>query len=598
MAENNKKVNVMFKQILATSFFIIFVILACETGIESGELLCVPEEDTCPDGMKCAQVGTDSEFRCYDESLFECGDNILHEGEECDGTHISETILAAKCSGAPIKECSDNCVIICDYCGNGVIDATGDEVCDGSNTGNSSCSDIEGFHGYNDLSCNANCTFNTDLCEYCGDGTISGTETCEGTDFNHKPCIFGTQTCSSISCNISTDTCFDIIQWGTENIEYGTSIALDSINNIYVFGYGTSSMGDPLFGSFSIILTKYSSNGNFEWTKKWGTTRYDWGLDIAIDSNDYIYVTGYTRGSMDGTNLGDYDLFLTKYSTDGSLVYTKQWGTDDVDKANGIAIDSNNNIYITGYTMGSLDGTNLGLGDLFLTKYTSDGSLVWNLQWGTNNYDGGEGIMIDSNNNIYVTGCTKGDINGTNLEYCDIILSKYTPDGTIIWTKQWGTDQIDFGKDIAIDSNNNIYVTGRTDGSMDGTNLGNHDPFLTKYTNDGSFLWTRQLTTIDYGTGNSIVIDSSDNIFLTGSVNNLDGTNFGEYDLFLAKYTPDGTFIQIKQWGTDTDDHSKDIAINSSGTVYITGYTNGNLGEQNLGYYDLFILGTNTSSEN
>jgi hypothetical protein len=165
-------------------------------------------------------------------------------------------------------------------------------------------------------------------------------------------------------------------------------------------------------------------------------------------------------------------------------IWTQQLGTSDVDISYAVAIDSNNNVYITGYTSGNLDGnTNAGGADVFLTKYDSDGDKKWTQQLGTSDFDYSYGVAIDSNNNVYITGITSGNLDGnTNAGSYDAFLTKYDSDGDKKWTQQLGTSDNDYSRGVAIDSNNNVYITGFTSGDLDGnTNAGSYDAFLTKY---------------------------------------------------------------------------------------------------------------------
>ncbi len=97
---------------------------------------------------------------------------------------------------------------------------------------------------------------------------------------------------------------------------------------------------------------------------------------MTVDSSDNLYVTGYTGGGLDGnTNSGSYDLFLVKYNSSGVKQWTQQLGTSSFDNGYGVTVDSSSNIYVTGGTLGGgLDGnTSSGRGDIFLVKYNSDG---------------------------------------------------------------------------------------------------------------------------------------------------------------------------------------------------------------------------------
>ena len=94
-----------------------------------------------------------------------------------------------------------------------------------------------------------------------------------------------------------------------------------------------------------------------------------------MDSSDNIYVTGTTNGGLDGnTNSGNSDIFLVKYYDNGTKQWTQQLGTSSDDWGKAVAVDSSDNIYLTGVTNGGLDNnTNSGDNDIFLVKYNSDG---------------------------------------------------------------------------------------------------------------------------------------------------------------------------------------------------------------------------------
>lgn len=163
-------------------------------------------------------------------------------------------------------------------------------------------------------------------------------------------------------------------------------------------------------------------------------------------------------------------------------------------------MDSSNNIYVTGYTDGGLDGnSSSGKQDFFLTKYNSSGTKEWTKQEGSSGNDFAYGVAVDSSDNIYVTGYTDNKFHGNNKSgRFDIFLVKYNSSGTKQWTRQFGapsfleksqynssgqmTTSEDKGIGVAVDSSGNIYVTGNTEGGMDGnTNSGKNDIFLVKY---------------------------------------------------------------------------------------------------------------------
>ncbi len=224
-------------------------------------------------------------------------------------------------------------------------------------------------------------------------------------------------------------------------------------------------------------------------TQLLGTSAGESGKGVSIDSNNNIYITGFTSGNLDGkTNAEGYDIFLVKYNSSGEKQWTQQLSASADEVANGVSIDSNNNIYITGYTYGNLDGkTNAGGYDIFLVKYNSSGEKQWTQLLGSSSYDKSYGVSTDSNNNIYITGSTSGNLDGkTNAGQRDIFLVKYNSSGEKQWTQQLGSSTGEYGKGVSIDSNNNIYIAGGTSGNLDGkTNAGDYDIFLVKYNSSG-----------------------------------------------------------------------------------------------------------------
>ena len=136
--------------------------------------------------------------------------------------------------------------------------------------------------------------------------------------------------------------------------------------------------------SLTIISCSSSSDGSKSsdntttspWTtKQLGTSSGDIGWGITTDSSGNIYVNGVTQGGLDGnTSSGGSDIFLVKYNSSGIKQWTKQLGTSSDDFGIGVTTDSSDNIYVTGYTKGGLDGnTSSGQEDIFLVKYNSSG---------------------------------------------------------------------------------------------------------------------------------------------------------------------------------------------------------------------------------
>jgi len=328
----------------------------------------------------------------------------------------------------------------------------------------------------------------------------------------------------------------------------------------------------------------------------------DYAYGVATDSSGNVYVAGGTNGGLDGnTNAGNTDLFVVKYSSSGTKQWTKQLGSSSRDSANGVATDSSGNVYVTGTTYWELDGnTSAGKADLFVVKYNSSGTWQWTKQNGTDRYDEARGVATDSSGNVYVVGGTKGNLNGiSNSGRTDAFVIKFHSSGTRQWTKKLGTWQTDFANAVAIDSSGNIYVAGVTERHLDGNaSAGNDDLFVVKYDSKGKKQWTKQLGTKRNDRATGVATDSSGNIYVTGYTYwGLDGNTYaGSNDAFVVKYLDNGTKQWTKQFGTSSTDLADGVATDSSGNVYLVGYTYGGLdGNTNTGASDIFVVKYNSS---
>ena len=156
------------------------------------------------------------------------------------------------------------------------------------------------------------------------------------------------------------------------------------------------------------------------------------------------------------------DAFLTKYSPDGDIIWTRLLGTGRFDRAYGVTTTPDGSIYITGYTGGDLDGqTNEGVDDAFLTKYSPDGDIIWTRLLGSSVKDLGYGVATSYDGNIYITGHTNGNLDSkTNEGVMIFFLTKYNPNGTKEWTQFLNSPFDEYGFGIATSADGFIYITG------------------------------------------------------------------------------------------------------------------------------------------
>ncbi len=384
---------------------------------------------------------------------------------------------------------------------------------------------------------------------------------------------------------------------------FGASIAVDSIGNIYVAGNTTGNLDGQLkSGTNDIYITKYNSSGTKQWTRLNGISGLPtYCSSVTIDSIGNLYITGCTYGNLDGQILtGARDMFVVKYDSSGVKQWTRLLGVSGVNTyGKAIITDIDRNFYITGYTFGNLDGQILtGSQDMFVVKYDSSGSKLWTRLLGTSGeVTVGKDIAVDLNGNTYVTGFTYGNLDGQILTgVCDMFVAKYNSSGSKQWTKFLGSSGLTEGNGIKQGSDGYLYITGSVRGNnLDGQILtGFYDIFVVKYDSSGTKQWTRLLGVSGSSTcGYDIAVDLSGNCYVTGSTSgSLDGQLLnGTNDAFVSKYDSSGT----KQWTkligvSNALTAGNGIAVDLSGTCYVTGTTFGNLDGQSLtGSSDMFV---------
>jgi hypothetical protein len=391
-------------------------------------------------------------------------------------------------------------------------------------------------------------------------------------------------------------------------------LAIDSNNNVYIGGITKGGLdantfqggitegdldGNTFQGGYTdIYLRKTDSNGNILWTRTLGSSGSDIIHCVKIDSNNNVYVAGYTEGAIGENNpLSKQHSLVAKYDSNGNLLWTRTLGTDvqsDRLYTNGAAIDSNNNVYLCGYSSAAtIDGNvNMGKNDIFLIKYDSNGNKQWTKTFGSDENDAAIKMTIDSNNNIYMTGYTTGDLFGnTNTGSSDIFTMKCDSNGNKLWTQLLGSTNWDDGCDIITDTNNNIYVLGKVTSDADGhtiTNEGSNDIILIKYESNGNKLWSKTLSstpseqfpTTPHDFPTRIAIDSNNNLYIIGTTyGDFEGnTLVGWWDVFCIKYDSNGNKLWNTTLGTTDWDDAYGVGLDSNNSLYIAGHTKGSLG--------------------
>lgn len=343
------------------------------------------------------------------------------------------------------------------------------------------------------------------------------------------------------------------------------SMTIDQSGNTYVTGETYS-----VAGNYDYVTIKYNSSGDTVWARYYNdpANSRDAGRAIAIDADGNVYVTGESKG------LVDYDIATIKYNSAG----VQQWASrydgpaNGQDGSNSIAIDTSGNVYITGYSDG--DAHPVFRQDDYVTiKYNASGIAVWTMRYnGSGNFhDAAYAIAVDKNNNVYVTGGSVGA--GTLYDYTTI---KYDPAGTQLWVKTYNgpANYYDTAYALAVDDSGNVFVTG----SSDGTSSDNEDYATIKYNSDGTQQWLARYNGAGGGDdAYKIVLDGIGNLYVTGESRN--PVSPYSYDYLTIRYnafTGDTIWTARYNGPASEIDFPTSIAADNQDNVYVTGFSSGN----------------------
>jgi hypothetical protein len=357
-----------------------------------------------------------------------------------------------------------------------------------------------------------------------------------------------------------------------------TAIKTDPAGNVYLTGKFSGEVDfDPIatnpnskktsFGVYDGFLTKYTSNGNYQWTNTWSSGSSSIALvnDLAVNTTGDSFVVVYAYDYF-GPAISYYGptTFIHKLNTNGVIQWTKTFPYTYINyvvarsgSLGSIALDNAGNVLVAGSFTGTVNfgggnrtSNNLNQSDIFITSISPTGNYLWDVTFAGAGDDNATSIVCDASNNIIITGNIANSVDldpgiGTSLTGQGMFVAKYNSIG--IFLSRFNLIGNVYPKKMALDGAGNIFITGYFYGSIDfdpgianvprstitaGTNL-----FVARYSNSGIYDWAiSQGNNNHYNFGNGIAIDpSSSHVVFTGSmqttVNGINSDN-----TFIAKY--------------------------------------------------------------
>ncbi|HTB31420.1 MAG TPA: T9SS type A sorting domain-containing protein [Bacteroidia bacterium] len=400
----------------------------------------------------------------------------------------------------------------------------------------------------------------------------------------------------------------------SNNNQFAGAVCTDPYGNVYSTGcfegasitFGSNILNQT--GGRNIYLVKYAPNGNVLWASSPSGINYSNGYGLCTDSKGNVYLTGdfnstsLTFGSITLNNPGGgYCVFVTKYDPSGNVIWAKSASAGATYDAEGlgISVDTNDNVFVTGYFEApwvafGVDTLKMFLGEseaIFLTKYDSIGNVQWaKTPSGTQN-NIAAGVCSDQWGNVYITGefsspyLVFGNDSVVTSGASDMFIAKYDSRGNALWAKSAGGIYSDEGAAVSVDRNGNPYVTGNFSsskiifGSDTLINYGTENIFTVKYDSMGNVMWAKSLayTANIWVTG--ISASNTGNTCITGTFGP-NGLNFGStilnsngyVDIFVADYDASGSPLWAASAGGTDGDYSVGVSQDPFGNVFVNGY--------------------------
>jgi hypothetical protein len=350
--------------------------------------------------------------------------------------------------------------------------------------------------------------------------------------------IFGACTKKKVEDNASVSTPLGKIQ--SQSTSKG--IAIDPSGNIIVAG-DVASTTSGIIGQKDIFVEKFSSTGSSIWTARLGSTNgttLTYGVAVNSTTGDVNVVgtstgpvNGYVKiGHQDGLMLyGSNNAYYIEYDSSGNLVSVKGHSANAISHGRTVTSAPDGSSYMAGYTYGGVQNqTQIGLADYYITKYSTNGSHIWTVQNGVPGAGSSiEASVVDSQGNFVGAGFTTGNINETLTGSRDCMIVKTNNNGNLSWIRQFGSANKETScSAVSVDTNGNIYASGTTFGPI-GSNTFNSsgtetDRFLAKYSATGEQIWIKQFgvsTGSSTATGLTANTSEVSKIFGVGTENNV-----------------------------------------------------------------------------
>ncbi|MGI9667722.1 MAG: hypothetical protein ACR2N2_11620 [Acidimicrobiia bacterium] len=392
--------------------------------------------------------------------------------------------------------------------------------------------------------------------------------------------------CSSSTPFVLDETTATTAQYGTDVDDVLLWVSRTSSGAV---GSGSTigQLAAPPAGGKDAYVRFVDESGAIEKEEQFGVDGDDAALGNSAAPSDDVYVVGYTNGSLAGEHQGSADVWVRRYDADRSVSWTTQIGGPKWDRAYG-AVADDEGVFVSGYTFGDLASEQMGEADAFVGRLDSSGNVTWLNQYGSDELDWGQGAAAAPDGGVYLVGFTEGEIAAPNAGERDAFVMHIGADGAVVGAAQFGTEGVDWATS-AVSDDDGVVIVGHTAGALAGDHAGESDVFVIALAPDLSIRWTLQFGSDvqDQGYG----IAATDNGFIVSgfTLGVLGAESFGDRDGFVADIGTDGVLRSIDQVGTAAIDETYGVTATDRG-IWLVGYTTGEFASPPLGGTDIIEL--------
>jgi hypothetical protein len=385
-------------------------------------------------------------------------------------------------------------------------------------------------------------------------------------------------------------------QFGSAGQDKASAVTFSASGAVLLAGWTSLGTADTsaTLGKTDSFVRRYDADGEVEWARQFGTTDSD-GVYAAVARDEDIFVAGYCRGALPGQkNIGDSDAYVSRLLEDGTVAWTRQFGSSGYDVAYSIATDETGALLVAGYVELALPGqTSAGKEDAFWAKFDESGSLLFARQFGGAGSDIAFSACSHPGGEVTVVGSATGQL-GTepHLGKEDGFVRRFDESGNLAWSHQFGGASKDVVTSAACLGDGSVVVGGYFYGTFDGTEAtGSYDGFLRKYDAQGGLVYSRVMGTEHSDYFFALSADAAGHTFVAGATEGeiAPPTGGGDSDSFVLTVDDAGRQVAAWQFGSRELGEARAVALGPGARLAVAGYSQGALpGQMASGAVDAY----------